>query len=209
MKMRSQTIIGGVLLVIAQLFAGKMSYYSFKNSWYFITSFYAEDIGWLLANVVYSSISILGILAAIFAFTNKGKISAFLGLGSGLAWLLSAIIWVLAQINQEGTWYIGTAIRSVTFGWIEAETWVKLGALPTFITLLIGVILVFMGRKPTLADQFAGRNYYQATPSYQPPQAMSAMPAMPQQGGMKACPECAEMIQANALKCRFCNYRYQ
>jgi hypothetical protein len=75
--------------------------------------------------------------------------------------------------------------------------------------LLIAAILIFTGRKPALVDQFAGRNYYQANQMYQQPQAMPAMPTAPQQPGMKSCPECAEMIQANAVKCRFCNYRYQ
>lgn len=209
MKLRPQAIIGGVLLLVAELFAGKMTYYAFKNSWYFITNFYPEDIGWLLANVVYSFIAILGIIAAILAFSNKAKVAAFLALGAALAWVLSAFIWILAQLGQEGSYYIGTAIRSVTLGWYGAELWVKLGALPTFIALMIGVVLVFMGRKPALADQFAGKNYYQANQSYQQPQSIPAMPAAPQQVGMKACPECAEMIQANAVKCRFCNYRYQ
>jgi hypothetical protein len=209
MKTRPQTIIGGVLLLLAVLLAGNMSYYSFDNAWYFLSNFNLEDIGWLFANVFFSLISILAILGAIFAFVNKGKVSAFLASGAALSWLIAAFIWILAQIDQEGSYFLGRAIQNVTLGWSESEPWVKLSALPTLIVLVLASVLIFMGRKQTLSDQVASRNYYHPSQGYQPPQAMPTMPAAPQPVGMKACPECAEMIQANAVKCRFCNYRYQ
>lgn len=186
-----------------------MSRYSFDNAWYFLSNFNLEDIGWLFANVFFWLISIFAIIGAVFAFINKGKISAFLALGASLSWFIAAFTWVLAQVGQEGSYFLGRAIQNVTLGWSESEPWVKLSALPTLIVLVVASALIFMGRKPALADQFAGRNYYQPNQIYQPPQAMPSMPAAPQQVGMKACPECAEMIQANAVKCRFCNYRYQ
>lgn len=123
MKIRPQTIIGGVLLIFAVILSGKMTYYTIDYSLMELTNFNGENIGWLLANVFFSFIAFFSILSAIFAFINTGKVSALLALGAVLFWFAAAFLWIFAQVNERGSYYFGTAIRNVTLGWSRREAY--------------------------------------------------------------------------------------
>jgi hypothetical protein len=54
MKVRPQIIAGGALLIFAVILSGKMTYYTLDYSLMELTSFYGENIEWLLPNVFFS-----------------------------------------------------------------------------------------------------------------------------------------------------------
>ena len=208
MKFRPQVIIGGVLLIFAGLFSAQLAFQTVQNTFDLINEItFDSTIIYLIANAAYTPITLTAIVGAIFAFLNRGKVAMMLSSAATLFWFISAIAWIIGQLTVSVPF--GAALRNVTLGWRGDGFFGTLAATPTFIAILVATILIYVGRKPALIDEVANRNYYLANQGYQPPQAIPAMPSMPQQAGMKSCPECAEMIQSNAVKCRFCNYRYQ
>ena len=150
MKVRPQIIAGGALLIFAVILSGKMTYYTIDYSLMELTSFNGENIEWLLPNVFFSLIVFFSISSAILAFINNGKVSVLLALGAVFFWFVAAVFWVFAQIMESGSSYLGTAIRNVTLGWQGDEAWVNLAALPTLITLVSALSLIFIGKIKTI-----------------------------------------------------------
>lgn len=199
MKQKPQLLIGGILLILGGLLTTFTTYYTAQNVVNEITTFSVEIIPWLIANLTYTLIVLSALIGGLLAILRQRIFAMILGGTALLFWIISALAWLIAQTRDGGTEFL-RALKNVTIGWEGEKFTITLGGLPAFLILTVGVVLIFISKSSHPATDFGGFSGARIV------QVDSTLPVV---GGMKPCPECAEMIQANAIKCRFCDYRYQ
>ena len=199
MKVKPQLIIGGVLLILGGLLTTFTTYYTVQNVVDEISNFYSGVIPWLIANFTYTLIVICALIGGVLALLRQRTFALIMGGAAVLFWIISTLAWLIAQV-KDGTASFLQALKNVTIGWEGERFTITLGGLPTFVILILAVVLIFVGKNSSVAPNFGG---------FDGAQIAQVENLTPITGAMKACPECAEMIQANAIKCRFCNYRYE
>ena len=199
MKVKPQLIIGGVLLVLGGLLTTFTTYYTAQNVVDEISSFSTDVIPWLIANFTYTLIVLTALIGGLLALLRQRTFALILGGAAVLFWIISALAWMIAQLSDGSIEFL-QALKNVTIGWEGERFTITLGGLPALIVLAVGVVLIFLGNSSHALPGLGG---------FQGAQIVQVDSSAPVAGGMKSCPECAEMIQVKAIKCRFCNYRYE
>lgn len=220
MKLRTNELIAVILLGLATLLSFTWMSDLFRGFFNFIDNLFNGDASF--SYFLYFAGCAIGILITpiviidiVFIFVGKKKFAMYGAVVALALWLLSAFVLFLGALIEG---YYGFS-QSIGYFFLHTNgAFTFLTGIPLLLILFCAAALLalaeYPNKFPALAPLAAALdkpigdiNVPQQSQQYFTPPQQTYVP--PQNvPSLKKCPECAEFVQPDAIKCRFCNYRF-
>jgi hypothetical protein len=220
MQRRQKDIFAGILLILSFAFywphltlivPNLKRLIQYRGISYMFES--AQQFTWVTADFLFVFVPIMAVIAGLLALLGKRKGALILAGISFATMFFASCLTLLSYYFGEIFFSLGivTSFEQAFLGHYSeyfrvsnaGNQWFSYA--PVSILLIISSVLLYARgqSKVALRTPFS----FQLPASTQVP--TTQVPASQVPYGAKKCPECAELIQVDAIKCRFCNYRYR